>query len=192
MTTMTDLAGYLASTMVLLTFLTKDMRLLRVLGILSNVAFIAYAVLDSLTPVLVLHLLLLPINVFRLRSVLVEEGLPAAGSCLSAITMFFGARSHRLPPLALAEELPPRHRQRAGYAVGAAQAVPHDRGSDVCLFAMQPARPIRAGLIYAGGQLTPPSSPRGRRRGRCRTAGIGPRGKSRFPERTISAGGTSL
>jgi hypothetical protein len=47
-TTMTDLAGYLASTMVLLTFLTKDMRLLRVLGILSNVAFIAYGVLASL------------------------------------------------------------------------------------------------------------------------------------------------
>ena len=124
MTTMTDLAGYIASTMVLLTFMTKDMRLLRVLGILSNVAFITYAVLDSLPPVLVLHLLLLPINVFRLHSLLVEEGLPAAGPCWSAITKFFGARPHGLPPLALAEGLRPRQRQRAGQAIGAAQAGP--------------------------------------------------------------------
>ena len=123
-TTMTDLAGYLASTMVLLTFLTKDMRLLRVLGILSNVAFITYAVLDSLPPVLVLHLLLLPINVFRLRSLLAEEGLPVDGPCWSAITKFFGAHPHRLPPLAPAEELRPRHRRRAGQAVGATQASP--------------------------------------------------------------------
>ena len=121
---MTDLAGYLASTVVLLTFLTKDMRLLRVLGILSNVAFITYAVLESLTPVLVLHLLLLPINVFRLRSLLVEEGLPAACPFSSAITKFFDARPHRLPPLALGEGLRPRHRQRAGQAVDAAQAAP--------------------------------------------------------------------
>jgi len=111
MTTMTDLAGYLASAMVLLTFLTKDMRLLRILGILSNVAFITYAVLDSLPPVLVLHLLLLPINVFRLRGLLVEEGLPAASPYWSAITKFFTARPHRLPPLALAEGLRPRHRR---------------------------------------------------------------------------------
>jgi hypothetical protein len=45
MTTMTDLAGYLASTIVLVTFMTKDMRLLRALGIFSNVAFITYGVL---------------------------------------------------------------------------------------------------------------------------------------------------
>lgn len=40
--TMTDFAGYLASATVLLTFLTKDMRLLRGLAILSNVSFITY------------------------------------------------------------------------------------------------------------------------------------------------------
>jgi hypothetical protein len=108
--------------MVLLTFVMKDMRLLRVLGILSNVAFITYAVLDSLPPVLVLHLLLLPVNVFRLRSLLVEEGLPAASPCWSAHTKFFGARRHRLPLLALVEGLRPRHRERAGQAVGAVQA----------------------------------------------------------------------
>lgn len=78
MTTITDLAGYLASTMVLLTFMTKDMRLLRVLGILSNIAFISYGTLAWLPPVFCLHLLLLPINVLRLRGLLAEKGLPAA------------------------------------------------------------------------------------------------------------------
>jgi hypothetical protein len=82
MTTMTDLAGYLASTMVLLTFMTKDMRLLRVLAIFSNIAFITYGVLAWLPPVFCLHLLLFPVNVLRLRSLLGEDGLPAAGPVL--------------------------------------------------------------------------------------------------------------
>ena len=82
MTTMTDFAGYLASTMVLLTFMAKDVRLLRVLGIFSNIAFITYGVLGLAPPVFCLHLLLLPVNVLRLRSLLVEEGLPAAGPVL--------------------------------------------------------------------------------------------------------------
>jgi hypothetical protein len=89
MTTMTDLAGYLASTVVLLTFMTKDMRLLRVLGIFSNIAFITYGVLAWLPPVFCLHLLLFPVNVLRLRSLLVEEGLPAAGPVLIACQKIF-------------------------------------------------------------------------------------------------------
>jgi hypothetical protein len=64
--------------MVLLTFMAKDVRLLRVLAILSNIAFITYGVLAWLAPVLCLHLLLLPVNVLRLRSLLVEEGPPGA------------------------------------------------------------------------------------------------------------------
>ena len=73
MMTMTDLAGYTASTMVLLTFMTKDMRLLRVLGRFSNVAFITYGILVWLPPVFYLHLLLLPVNAFRLREMLREQ-----------------------------------------------------------------------------------------------------------------------
>ena len=72
--TMTAFAGYFASTMVLLTFLTKDMRLLRVLAILSNVAFITYGSLVWIPPVLCLHCLLLPVNAIRLRSLLIEQG----------------------------------------------------------------------------------------------------------------------
>jgi hypothetical protein len=62
----TGIIGYFASTMVLLTFITKDMRRLRVIAILSNVAFIGYGMLGWLPPVLCLHLLLLPLNIARL------------------------------------------------------------------------------------------------------------------------------
>jgi hypothetical protein len=63
---MTGIIGYFASTMVLLTFITKDMRHLRFIGILSNVAFIGYGALAWLPPVLCLHILLLPLNMVRL------------------------------------------------------------------------------------------------------------------------------
>jgi hypothetical protein len=62
-----DIIGFVASALVLATFAMKDMRRLRLTAVLSNVAFIAYGLFCSLMPVLVLHLLLLPLNVFRLR-----------------------------------------------------------------------------------------------------------------------------
>lgn len=91
MMTITDFAGYLASTMVLLTFMTKDMRLLRVLAMFSNVAFITYGVLVWLPPVFCLHLLLLPVNAARLRDLLIAEGRRVP--CLQAVTRFFGPTS---------------------------------------------------------------------------------------------------
>ena len=63
----TEIAGYIASTLVLLTFMTKDMRLLRTIAIVSNFAFIGYGALGWLLPILCLHLLLLPLNIIRLR-----------------------------------------------------------------------------------------------------------------------------
>ena len=62
----TTAIGYLASTLVLMTFATNDLHRLRVIAILSNLAFIAYGGLAWLPPVLGLHLLLLPLNVVRL------------------------------------------------------------------------------------------------------------------------------
>src|SRR5215470_17822579 len=78
--TLSDVAGYLASTMVLLTFLTKDMRMLRVLAIGSNVAFAIYGLMVWLPSVFCLHLLLLPINAVRLREMLAAQSsrLPVA------------------------------------------------------------------------------------------------------------------
>ncbi len=62
----TDLLGYLASAAVLATFTMNAMIWLRLLAILSNVLFIAYGAFAHLPPVLGLHVILLPLNVFRL------------------------------------------------------------------------------------------------------------------------------
>ena len=62
----TEPLGYLASALVLATFCMRDMAALRCVAIASNLAFIAYGVLADVGPVLLLHLLLLPVNVSRL------------------------------------------------------------------------------------------------------------------------------
>ena len=62
----TEMLGYLASLLVLATFCTGGMVSLRILAIASNLAFIGYAWLAGIHPVLLLHLLLLPINAWRL------------------------------------------------------------------------------------------------------------------------------
>ncbi len=59
--------GYLASALVLCTFLTRTMMPLRVIALGSNVAFITYGALLHLYPVLVLHIVLFPVNAWRLR-----------------------------------------------------------------------------------------------------------------------------
>jgi CRP/FNR family transcriptional regulator, cyclic AMP receptor protein len=61
--------GYLASALVLCTFLTRTMMPLRMVALGSNVAFIAYGALLHLYPVLVLHVVLLPVNAWRLREI---------------------------------------------------------------------------------------------------------------------------
>lgn len=54
--------GFAAAGCVLLTFCMKSMWSLRLVAICSNMLFIAYAYRVDLMPVLVLHMLLLPIN----------------------------------------------------------------------------------------------------------------------------------
>ena len=61
-----EIMGYVASTLVFCTFYMKTMIPLRVVGILSNVAFMAYAAGARLYPVLILHAILLPLNCVRL------------------------------------------------------------------------------------------------------------------------------
>ena len=61
-----DLVGYLASGFVLATFSMRSMRWLRLLALASNLAFIAYGCLANLMPVLILHVVLLPVNAYRL------------------------------------------------------------------------------------------------------------------------------
>ena len=62
-----ELSGYIASLLVFVAFYMKTMIPLRVVAILSNVAFITYAVGGHLYPVLILHTVLLPLNCIRLR-----------------------------------------------------------------------------------------------------------------------------
>lgn len=62
----TDLFGYVASILVFGTFYMKQMLPLRLTAIASNVAFISYALLNGLTPILLLHGALLPLNILRL------------------------------------------------------------------------------------------------------------------------------
>ncbi len=61
-----DGIGFAAAGLVLATFSMRSMIALRWVAIASNLAFIAYGYLGHLAPVLLLHLLLLPINIGRL------------------------------------------------------------------------------------------------------------------------------
>jgi hypothetical protein len=70
--------GFFASALVLLTFTMKDMRTLRIIAIFSNFAFIGYGALEWLPPVLCLHLLLLPMNLLRLKQIQVRGAGKAA------------------------------------------------------------------------------------------------------------------
>ena len=61
-----ELFGYVASLLVFITFCMKTLVWLRVAAIASNIAFIAYALGAQLYPILILHSVLLPLNLFRL------------------------------------------------------------------------------------------------------------------------------
>jgi hypothetical protein len=58
--------GWTAAVLTLVTFLCRDMRRLRLTALAANLAFICYASLAGLWPVLALHLCLVPVNLWRL------------------------------------------------------------------------------------------------------------------------------
>lgn len=67
-----DLVGYAASAGVLATFCMSTMVPLRTVAICSNILFVMFGALAHVYPVLLLHLVLLPINGFRLRQALLH------------------------------------------------------------------------------------------------------------------------
>ena len=71
--------GFIASGLVLATFGMKDMVNLRIVAICSNIAFITYALLLDLPPILILHVILLPLNGWRLMGVLKQRGAMVVG-----------------------------------------------------------------------------------------------------------------
>jgi hypothetical protein len=74
--------GFLASALVLAAFGMKDMVNLRIVAICSNFAFIAYALILHLLPILVLHVLLLPLNGWRLAQALHQSDSNIGGTML--------------------------------------------------------------------------------------------------------------
>jgi hypothetical protein len=127
-----DAVGYLASTLVLLTFYMKDMASLRVVGLCSNIAFLTYGAGLDLLPVAVLHAALIPINVWRLVNILRERRSAApSGSAIS--------RTHEIGERDLME-----HRPLAG------TGVPH---------AVQRQHGARPGLVKLRGGAPPMRDP---------------------------------
>ncbi|HEY7242913.1 MAG TPA: hypothetical protein VH678_03405 [Xanthobacteraceae bacterium] len=93
-----DTIGYLASALVLGAFAMKNMVQLRIVAICSNIAFIAYGVALGLIPVLVLHVILLPMNGWRLWQVLHMRSDPSETNACRAYQMKLPMR---LAPLAM-------------------------------------------------------------------------------------------
>ena len=66
---LSEAVGYLAAGLVFLTFCMKTMMPLRLVAISSNVAFVVYSLLGGLDPILILHVILLPLNIYRLYEI---------------------------------------------------------------------------------------------------------------------------
>jgi hypothetical protein len=98
-----EMLGYIAAALVFLTFCMKTMISLRLVAIASNLAFILYAVAADLTPILVLHGLLLPLNLGRLIQLQLNVRAAAAAERMPAGEENFDwlmphARTRRLSP----------------------------------------------------------------------------------------------
>ena len=65
-----EVVGYIGALLTFATYSMKRMIPLRIIGILSNIFFAAYGFLAPVYPQLVLHIVLLPLNVLRLREML--------------------------------------------------------------------------------------------------------------------------
>jgi CRP-like cAMP-binding protein len=67
---MVTIIGFVAAGLVIATLSMRTMVPLRVIGIVSNIAFATYGVLLPSVPTLVLHAILFPLNIYRLREML--------------------------------------------------------------------------------------------------------------------------
>lgn len=64
-----EIIGYIAAFATFLTFYMKTMLTLRLFGLASNLAFITYAIGFDAYPILILHTILFPLNIYRLYQV---------------------------------------------------------------------------------------------------------------------------
>jgi hypothetical protein len=80
-----DALGYLAASLVLATFCAKKMVPLRAPAIVSNIAVVAYAFVAGLGPIRLLHWVMLPLNILRLREALGASGQPVVDGELGGL-----------------------------------------------------------------------------------------------------------
>jgi hypothetical protein len=91
-----DFLGYAASASVLVTFCMSTMLPLRIVAIASNVLFATYGVFAHIYPVLVLHVVLLPVNVTRMVQILrLVKGVKAAQRSELSVESLLPFMSHR-------------------------------------------------------------------------------------------------
>ena len=80
-----DVLGYAASGMTLATFAQRTMLPMRIMALGANICFIGYGAMGWFMPVLTLHLVLLPINLVRLRTLVDQSSSDVARSANEAI-----------------------------------------------------------------------------------------------------------
>jgi CRP/FNR family transcriptional regulator, cyclic AMP receptor protein len=104
-----EFVGWCAAALMVATFSCRSAPRMRSLAVCTNLAFIAYGGLAGLHPVTALHVLLLPINLFRLFELL-RRGRTAPDGTLTT-----GAKQRDRKPTLV---------KRAGMRVPAANAFP--------------------------------------------------------------------
>lgn len=91
-----EILGYAASASVLVTFCMSTMLPLRIVAIASNVLFATYGAAAHIYPVLVLHLILLPVNTARLVQILrLIKGVRAAQRSELSVESLLPFMTHR-------------------------------------------------------------------------------------------------
>jgi CRP/FNR family transcriptional regulator, cyclic AMP receptor protein len=91
-----DLLGYAASATVLATFCMTTMIPLRIIALVSNILFAAFGAWAHIYPVMILHLILLPVNTFRLVQIQrLVRGLTHLQSTDLSIEHFLPFMTHR-------------------------------------------------------------------------------------------------
>jgi hypothetical protein len=75
-----DIIGYAASGLTLATFAQRTMLPMRIMAVGANICFIGYGAMGLFIPVLALHVILLPVNLVRLRALLNQARCGATAS----------------------------------------------------------------------------------------------------------------
>ncbi len=70
---LTEAIGYTASLLVLVTFSFSNPVRLRLFALASNVTFIIFAFMGGIHPIMLLHMILLPINAFHLTKLILAR-----------------------------------------------------------------------------------------------------------------------